>query len=55
MQMAKTSAVLARLHEESVPFISAHRPQCMVVCQLTWPMLGGVVPSRALIGLPDHA
>ncbi len=40
MQMAKTSAVLARLHEASVPFISI----------LTDPTTGGVTASFAMLG-----
>lgn len=40
MQMAKTSAVLARLHEEGLPFISL----------LTNPTTGGVTASYAMLG-----
>jgi len=40
MQMAKTSAVLARLHEAGVPFISI----------LTNPTTGGVTASFAMLG-----
>ncbi|MFZ7171972.1 acetyl-CoA carboxylase, carboxyltransferase subunit beta [Avibacterium volantium] len=40
MQMAKTSAVLARMHEKGVPFISV----------LTDPTLGGVSASFAMLG-----
>lgn len=40
MQMAKTSAVLARLREESIPFISV----------LTDPVYGGVSASLAMLG-----
>ena len=40
MQMAKTSAVLARLHEAGVPFISI----------LTNPTTGGVTASYAMLG-----
>ncbi|QAX82116.1 acetyl-CoA carboxylase, carboxyltransferase subunit beta [Candidatus Pseudomonas adelgestsugas] len=40
MQMAKTSAVLARLHEEGIPFISV----------LTDPVYGGVSASLAMLG-----
>src|SRR5690606_9276992 len=40
MQMAKTSAVLARLREEGVPFISV----------LTDPVYGGVSASLAMLG-----
>lgn len=40
MQMAKTSAVLARLHEAGVPFISI----------LTDPTTGGVTASYAMLG-----
>ncbi|NNF38922.1 MAG: acetyl-CoA carboxylase carboxyltransferase subunit beta, partial [Gemmatimonadetes bacterium] len=40
MQLAKTSAVLARLHEASVPFISI----------LTDPTTGGVTASYAMLG-----
>jgi len=40
MQMAKTSAVLARLHEESLPFVSL----------LTHPTTGGVTASYAMLG-----
>lgn len=40
MQMAKTSAVLARLHEEGLPFISI----------LTDPTTGGVTASYAMLG-----
>ncbi|HUG02218.1 MAG TPA: acetyl-CoA carboxylase, carboxyltransferase subunit beta [Longimicrobiales bacterium] len=40
MQMAKTSAVLARLHEQAVPFISV----------LTDPTTGGVTASFAMLG-----
>lgn len=40
MQMAKTSAVLARLHEASVPFISV----------LTHPTTGGVTASFSMLG-----
>ncbi len=40
MQMAKTSALLARLHEEGVPFISI----------LTDPTTGGVTASYAMLG-----
>lgn len=40
MQMAKTSAVLARLHEAAVPFVSI----------LTNPTTGGVTASYAMLG-----
>jgi len=40
MQMAKTSAVLARLHERSCPYISV----------LTHPTTGGVTASYAMLG-----
>ncbi len=40
MQMAKTSAVLARLHEAAVPFISV----------LTHPTTGGVTASFSMLG-----
>jgi len=40
MQMAKTSAVLARMHEEGLPFISL----------LTHPTTGGVTASYAMLG-----
>ncbi len=40
MQMAKTSAVLARLHEESIPYVSV----------LTDPTTGGVTASFAMLG-----
>ena len=40
MQMAKTSAVLARLHEAGTPFISI----------LTHPTTGGVTASHAMLG-----
>ena len=40
MQMAKTSAVLARLHEEGLPFISV----------LTHPTTGGVTASFSMLG-----
>ncbi len=40
MQMAKTSAVLARLSEEGIPFISV----------LTDPTMGGVSASLAMLG-----
>ncbi len=40
MQMAKTSAVLARLHEEKLPYISV----------LTDPTTGGVTASYAMLG-----
>jgi acetyl-CoA carboxylase carboxyl transferase subunit beta len=40
MQMAKTSAVLALLHEASVPFVSV----------LTDPTTGGVTASYAMLG-----
>lgn len=40
MQMAKTSAVLARLHEEGLPYISV----------LTHPTTGGVTASYAMLG-----
>jgi acetyl-CoA carboxylase carboxyl transferase subunit beta len=40
MQMAKTSAILARLHEKGVPFISV----------LTDPTTGGVTASYAMLG-----
>jgi acetyl-CoA carboxylase carboxyl transferase subunit beta len=40
MQMAKTSAVLARLHEAGLPFISI----------LTDPTTGGVTASYAMLG-----
>lgn len=40
MQMAKTSAVLARLHEAALPFISV----------LTDPTTGGVTASHAMLG-----
>jgi acetyl-CoA carboxylase carboxyl transferase subunit beta len=40
MQMAKTSAVLARLHEAGVPFVSI----------LTNPTTGGVTASFAMLG-----
>jgi acetyl-CoA carboxylase carboxyl transferase subunit beta len=40
MQMAKTSAVLARLHEASVPYVSI----------LTDPTTGGVTASYAMLG-----
>jgi acetyl-CoA carboxylase carboxyl transferase subunit beta len=40
MQMAKTSAVLARLHEAGVPFVSI----------LTNPTTGGVTASYAMLG-----
>jgi acetyl-CoA carboxylase carboxyl transferase subunit beta len=40
MQMAKTSTVLARLHEEGLPFVSI----------LTHPTTGGVTASYAMLG-----
>ncbi len=40
MQMAKTSTVLARMHEEALPFISV----------LTHPTTGGVTASYAMLG-----
>jgi len=40
MQMAKTSAVLARLHEEGIPFVSI----------LTDPTTGGVTASFSMLG-----
>ena len=40
MQMAKTSAVLARLREEGIPFVSV----------LTDPVYGGVSASLAMLG-----
>ena len=40
MQMAKTSSVLARLHEEGIPFIS-------ILCD---PTTGGVTASYAMLG-----
>src|SRR5690625_7955551 len=40
MQMAKTSAVLAQLHEAAVPYISV----------LTDPTTGGVTASYAMLG-----
>jgi acetyl-CoA carboxylase carboxyl transferase subunit beta len=40
MQMAKTSAVLSRLHEEGIPFVSI----------LTDPTTGGVTASYAMLG-----
>lgn len=40
MQMAKTSAVIARLREEGIPFVSA----------LTDPVYGGVSASLAMLG-----
>ena len=40
MQMAKTAAVLARLHEQSIPYISV----------LTDPTTGGVTASYAMLG-----
>jgi acetyl-CoA carboxylase carboxyl transferase subunit beta len=40
MQMAKTSTVLARLHEAGIPFISI----------LTHPTTGGVTASYAMLG-----
>ncbi|MDT8369596.1 MAG: acetyl-CoA carboxylase, carboxyltransferase subunit beta [Longimicrobiales bacterium] len=40
MQMAKTSAVLARLHEAAIPFVSI----------LTHPTTGGVTASYAMLG-----
>ena len=40
MQMAKTSAVLARLHEAGLPFVSI----------LTDPTTGGVTASYAMLG-----
>ncbi len=40
MQMAKTSAVLARMHEEGLPFISL----------MTHPTTGGVTASFAMLG-----
>jgi len=40
MQMAKTSAILARLHEAGVPFFSV----------LTHPTTGGVTASFAMLG-----
>lgn len=40
MQMAKTSAVLAQLHEEAIPYISV----------LTDPTTGGVTASYAMLG-----
>ena len=40
MQMAKTSAVLARLHEEAVPYVSV----------LTDPTTGDVTASYAMLG-----
>jgi acetyl-CoA carboxylase carboxyl transferase subunit beta len=40
MQMAKTSAVLAQLHEAGIPFISI----------LTDPTTGGVTASFAMLG-----
>ena len=40
MQMAKTSAVLARLHEAGIPYVSV----------LTDPTTGGVTASYAMLG-----
>jgi len=40
MQMAKTSAALAKLHEQGIPFISV----------LTDPTMGGVSASLAMLG-----
>src|SRR5690606_27947256 len=40
MQMAKTSAVLARLHEAAVPYVSI----------VTNPTMGGVTASYAMLG-----
>lgn len=40
MQMAKTSTVLARLHEASIPYVSI----------LTNPTTGGVTASHAMLG-----
>lgn len=40
MQMAKTSAILAQLHEEAIPFVSI----------LTNPTTGGVTASYAMLG-----
>ena len=40
MQMAKTSTVLAQLHEASIPFLSI----------LTNPTTGGVTASHAMLG-----
>ncbi|UCC26280.1 MAG: acetyl-CoA carboxylase carboxyltransferase subunit beta [Gemmatimonadales bacterium] len=40
MQMAKTSAVLARMHEEGIPYVSV----------LTDPTTGGVTASYAMLG-----
>jgi len=40
MQMAKTSAVLARLHEAGIPYIAV----------LTDPTTGGVTASHAMLG-----
>jgi acetyl-CoA carboxylase carboxyl transferase subunit beta len=40
MQMAKTSAVLARIHEAGLPFVSV----------LTHPTTGGVTASFAMLG-----
>ena len=40
MQMAKTSTVLARLHEASIPFISV----------LTNPTTGGTTASHSMLG-----
>ncbi|MFN3234071.1 MAG: acetyl-CoA carboxylase, carboxyltransferase subunit beta [Gammaproteobacteria bacterium] len=40
MQMAKTSAVITRLNEQSIPFI----------CVLTDPTMGGVTASLAMLG-----
>ena len=40
MQMAKTSTVLARLHEAGIPFISI----------LTHPTTGGVTASHSMLG-----
>ena len=40
MQMAKTSAVLARLHERRLPYVSV----------LTHPTTGGVTASYAMLG-----
>ena len=40
MQLAKTSAVLARLHNENLPYISV----------LTDPTTGGVTASHAMLG-----
>ena len=40
MQMAKTSTVLARIHDEGLPFISI----------LTHPTTGGVTASYAMLG-----